>query len=144
MKNILVGVDFDEKTEVLIEKAQEIAKRFNAKLWLLHVVSPLPEYVGFDATPHYVRDDREEELERMKKRLDDYATTIVDKGVETEGIIMEGPTTDVILTESKELGVDLIVCGHHDHNLMYKMLFGSVSAAVVQKSRIPVLVFPLG
>jgi nucleotide-binding universal stress UspA family protein len=44
MKNILVGVDFDEKTEVLIEKAQEIAKRFNAKLWLLHVV-----YSTFDS-----------------------------------------------------------------------------------------------
>jgi nucleotide-binding universal stress UspA family protein len=144
MKNILVGVDFDEKTEVLIENAQEVAKRFDAKLWLLHVVSPLPEYVGFDATPHYVRDDREEELERMKIKLDEYAGTIAEKGVTCEGIVMQGVTTDTILTESKELGVDLIVCGHHEHNLLYKMLFGSISAAVVQRSRIPVFVFPLG
>ena len=39
MKNILVGVDFDEKTEDLIEKVKVLAKKYGAKLWLLHAQS---------------------------------------------------------------------------------------------------------
>lgn len=144
MKNILVGIDFDEKTEELIEKAVALAKKYKAKLWLLHAVPPLPEFVGFDATPHYVTEGRAEEMEREQSRLDEYANKLKKEGVDSEGVLIQGTTISVILEESKNLNVDLIICGHHEHNFLYNLIFGSVSAAIVRQSDIPVLVYPLG
>lgn len=144
MKNILVGIDFDEKTELLLEKAQDLARKYGAKLWLLHAVSPLPEFVGFDATPHYVTEDRPEILTANQHRLDDYANKLKADGIDSEGVLLEGTTISVILEESVKLNVDLIICGHHEHNFLYNLIFGSVSAAIVRQSDIPVLVYPLG
>lgn len=143
MKNILVGIDFDDRTGVLINKAVEVANRYGAKLWLLHVTSPPPEYVGFDATPHYVRDEREGILENEQKVLRDHAADITEKGIDAEGILIQGATIDGILMEAAKLNVDLIICGHHEHNFLYNMLFGSVSSSLVRKAKIPVLVFPI-
>ncbi len=143
MKNILLGIDFDNKTGVLIKKATEVAKRYGAKIWLLHVTSPPPEYVGFDATPHYVRNEREGLLEHEQKVLREHAQDITEQGIQSEGILIQGATIDGILIEADKLDVDLIICGHHEHNFLYNMLFGSVSSSLVRKSKIPVLVFPM-
>ena len=62
MKNILVCIDFHEQTKNLINKAAEIAKAFNAKLWLVHVAAPDPDFVGYDVGPQYIRDARADEL----------------------------------------------------------------------------------
>ncbi len=143
LKNILVGVDFNKKTEQLLEKAQNLAKHYNAKLWLLHVATPLPEYVGFESTTHYTVADRENFVSEEKDKIAAYAQKIKEAGVEAKGLLLEGATIDVILEEANLLNVDLIVCGHEEHNLLYNMFFGSISSALVRRSKIPVLVYPL-
>lgn len=143
MKNILVGIDFNDQTEVLIEKARILAKKYKAKLWLLHVASPLPEYIGFDVVPHYSATEFEAVKVSLRKRLAEFVNQLKEAGIDSEAILLEGVPTSVIIDESKELNVDLIVCGHHDHNILYNMLFGSTSTSVVRNSDIPVLVYPL-
>jgi nucleotide-binding universal stress UspA family protein len=143
LKNILVGVDFNKKTEKLLEKAQNLAKQFNAKLWLLHVATPLPEYIGFESTANYTMADRENFVSEEKEKIALYAKEMKENGVEAEGLLLEGATIDVILEEANLLKVDLIVCGHEEHNLLYNMFFGSISSILVRKSKIPVLVYPL-
>lgn len=143
MKNILVGVDLNEQTDVLIDKVQNLAKKYGSKLWLLHVTSPLPEYVGFDVTPHYSAEGNETVKETQRKRLAKFVDKLKDQGIDAEPIVMDGVPTSTIIDESKELNVDLIVCGHHEHNVFYNMLFGSTSASIVRNSEIPVLVYPL-
>ena len=143
MKNILVGVDLNEKTDVLIEKAQNLALKYGAKLWLLHVTSPLPEYVGFDVTPHYSTEGSETIKETQRKRLAKFVDELKKQGLDADAIVMDGVPTATIIDESKELNVDLIICGHHEHSVFYNMLFGSTSASIVRNSEIPVLVYPL-
>lgn len=143
MENLLVGIDLNEKTDVLIEKAQKLAKENKAKLWVLHVVSPLPEYVGFDVAPHYSLDGFESIKESQRKRLMKFVDEVKKQGVEAEGVLLEGVATSTIIEEAKNLNVDLIICGHHEHSILYNMLFGSISASVVRNSEIPVLVYPL-
>lgn len=42
MKNILVGIEFEEQSMQILERAQELAKSFKAKLWLIHIAAPDP------------------------------------------------------------------------------------------------------
>ena len=142
MKNILVGIDFDEHTELLIDKAVEFAKQFDSKIWLVHVTSPNPDFVGYEVGPQYIRDSRAAELKLEHKQLAELTEAIAVSGVEAEGLVIQGGTIQMILEESEKLKIDLIITGHHEHNFLYNVFLGSTSIDIVSKSRIPVLVVP--
>ena len=143
MKNILLTIDFNDKEKYLIDKAVEWAKHFEAKLWILHVADPEPEFVGFGVGPQYIRDAMAKELKKEHKLLYEYTNDIKDKGVDAEGLLIKGGTTEMILKEAEKLNIDMIIIGHHEHGVFYKLFFGSVASAVVRKSEIPVLLIPI-
>lgn len=143
MKNILATIGFYDNEKLLMEKAFEIAEAFNAKIWLLHVVSPEPEFVGFGVGPQYVRDARAKELKKEHRMLDEYADELKAKGIQAEGLLIKGSTIEMIMHEAEKLKIDLIVTGHHDHNFVYKAFYGSVASGVINKTKIPVLLVPL-
>lgn len=143
MKNILVPIDLNENEEIVIEKALEFGKAFKAKIWLLHVSAPEPEFVGFGVGPQYIRDSRAKELRKEHQLLYTYAHKIKDKGLESDGLLINGGTIEMILEEAKKLNIDLIITGHHKHNFFYKAFFGSVASGVIEKANIPVLLIPL-
>ena len=143
MKNILVTIDFNKNEELLIDKAFQLAKAFGSKLWLMHIAAPDPDFVGYDVGPQYIRDSRATELSEEHKLLQEYANNLKTKGVQSEGLLVQGATIEMILEESKKLNVDLIIAGHHKHGFFYKAFVGSVSAEIIKKSNIPVLTVPL-
>ncbi len=143
MKNILVCVDFDEHTELLIGKATELSEKFNSKIWLLHVAAPQPEFVTYDGGPQFIRETRANELRNEHKWLTDYSNELRDKNFDAEGLLIQGATVETIFEESKKLNIDLIIAGHHEHSFFYNILMGSTSAALLKKSKIPMLIIPL-
>ena len=143
MKNILVSIDFNNNEKILIDKAIEMAKAFDSKIWLLHVAAPEPEFIGFGVGPQYIRDSRAEELRKEHRLLSDYTDLIRLENQECEGLLINGATIEMILEEARKLAIDLIIIGHHDHNIMYKAFFGSVASGVIKKANIPVLIVPL-
>lgn len=143
MKNILATIGFYDNENLVMDQAFEIAKAFKAKIWLLHVVSPEPEFVGFGVGPQYVRDARATELKKEHRLINQYAEGLKLKGVKAEGLLIKGSTIEIIMKEAEKLKIDLIVTGHHDHNFVYKAFFGSVASGVINKAKIPVLLVPL-
>jgi len=143
MKNILATIDFYGSERLIIDKAFEIAKAFDAKIWLLHVVAPEPEFVGFGVGPQYVRDARATELKKEHRMLNQFADELELKGVKAQGLLLQGSTIEMIMKEAEKLKIDLIVTGHHDHNFVYKAFYGSVASGVINKTKIPVLLVPL-
>ena len=129
--------------EVLIDKAFELAESFDSKLWLMHIASPDPDFVGYGVGPQYIRDTRAAKLRKEHKLLQEYTFTLKKKGVDSEGLLVQGATIEMIIEESKKLNVDLIIAGHHKHGFFYNSFVGSVSAQIIKKSKIPVLIVPL-
>ncbi len=143
MKNFLVAIDFDEGFDYLIDKAFDFAKAFDAKLWLMHIAAPDPDFVGYEPGPQYIRDSRAEELREEHKKLQDYSDKLRAKGVDSEGLLVQGATLEMIMAESKKLKTDLIICGNHDRGFFYKAFAEDVTSKIIKKSEIPVLVVPL-
>jgi nucleotide-binding universal stress UspA family protein len=152
MKNILVAVEmtndefsdqFNIDDNKVLEKALELAKAFDSKLWLLHIAAPDPEFVGYDVGPQYIRDFRAKDLRNEHKQLQAYADNFIKQGIDAEGLLIQGMTIEMIIEESKKLNIDLIITGHHDHNFLYKAIVGSVSSAIIKQSKIPVLIVPV-
>ena len=143
MKNILVSIDFNNDEKLLIDEAIKIAKAFDSKIWLLHVAAPEPEFIGFGVGPQSIRDVRADTLRKERRIISDYANLVRLENQECEGLLIKGATIEMILEEAQKLAIDLIIIGHHDHNLFYKAFFGSVASGVIKKANIPVLIVPL-
>ena len=142
MKNILVTIDYDKKVGLLIDKAYELAKSFDSKIWLMHIAAPDPDFVGYDVGPQYIRDFRAEDLKKEHRKIQQLASELQEKGVNAEGLLVQGATIEMIIKESKKLNIDLIIAGHHKHGFFYKAFVGSVSAQIIKKSKLPVLIVP--
>ena len=108
MKNILVPVDFEGySTYLLLGQAYELAKKFDSKIWLIHVAAPDPDFVGYEEGPQYIRDKRAEELRKEHKMLKKYTDELHEKGVQAEGLLIFGSTVEMIHAEAKKLKIDL-------------------------------------
>ncbi|MBK5270599.1 MAG: universal stress protein [Bacteroidia bacterium] len=143
MKNILVTIDFNKNEKLLIDKAFQLAESFDSKLWLLHIAAPNPDFVGNEVGPQYIRDIRASDLRKEHKLLQEYTTMLKKKGVDSEGLLVQGATIEMIIEESKKLNVDLIIAGHHEHGFFYNAFVERVSEKVIKESKIPVLIVPL-
>ncbi|WJJ97816.1 universal stress protein [Algibacter luteus] len=143
MKNILVTLDFEENEKKLIDVATQFAQSFNSKLWLIHITAPDPDFVGYDAGPQYIRDNRAKEIKKEHRQLEDYCRALEKQGMDADGILLQGATTEMIIKKSEKLNIDLIITGHRNRGIFYKALLGSVSSQIIKKSKIPVLVIPL-
>lgn len=144
MRNIVAAIDFSERSEAVLRLAAEQARAFNAHLYLVHVAAPEPGFVGYDAGPQSVRDNVAKHIRERHREIQAMAEEVRADGLNVTALLLRGSTVKALLAESDRLGVDLIVLGSHGHGLMYRVLLGSISQAVLQKSTIPVLLVPHG
>ena len=143
MKNIIVTIEFDKSDQLLIDKAFQLAEAFGSKIWIVHIAAPDPDFVGYEPGPQYIRESRATDLKNELQQLQEYATMLTRKGIQAEGLLVQGTTTEMVIEEAKKLHADLIITGHHEHSFFYNVLTGSVSAEIMKKSKIPVLIVPL-
>jgi nucleotide-binding universal stress UspA family protein len=143
MKNILVTIDFEKEANLLVDRAFDLAEKFGSKVWLIHIAAPDPEFVGYEVGPQNERDFRAGELKTEHKIIDKCAHQLKEKGINAEGLLIQGPTVETILNETAKLNIDLVIIGHHKHSLFYKTFVGNTDSALINKSKVPVLLIPL-
>ena len=142
MKNILTLIDLSPVSERVVSHAAALAKAAGAHLWILHIAAPDPDFVGLEVGPQYVRDSRALELRQEHRTLQAMRDEQRALGVDADALLVQGYTVDTVFAEADRLKADLIVLGSHGHGGLYKALVGSVSEAVLKRTRIPVLVVP--
>ncbi|HMC96308.1 MAG TPA: universal stress protein [Flavobacteriales bacterium] len=142
MKNILVPIDFSPLGKEVITVASDLARGMGAKLWLVHVAAPDPEFIGYQTGPAHVREQRVDVLRHEHADLQTMAARLSDQGLSSEALLVQGPTTETLLNEVDRLKADMIVMGSHGRSGLFKALVGSVCEQIIAESRVPVLVVP--
>jgi len=143
MKTILAATDFSDVSDEILEKASELAQKFSAHLWILHVAAPDPDFVGYEVGPQHVRDWRANTLKKERRFLQEKADELEkEMGIEVTPLMAQGPTADTILKEATDLKADLIVLGSHGHGALYDLIVGTVTEAILKSSKFPTLVIP--
>lgn len=143
MKNILVAIDFKEGTDRLLKFAKEFAQQYLAKVWIIHVSAPDPDFVGYDVGPQYIADLREAELKEEHKIIKKYADEMSFSGIVTEGIMLAGGTVEMLCAEVSKLHIDMAIIGHHKHGFFHKAFFGRTDVSFIEHINVPTLVVPL-
>ena len=139
---LLVAIDLSESTEKIIEKTLGLAKALSAKIWLVHIAEPEPDFVGLDVGPQYERDALSEKFHREHAELQAIAERLRKEDLETTALLIQGVTVESILKEVAKLDPDMVVVGSHGGGAMRQLLVGSVSEGVLRKVDCPVLVIP--
>lgn len=137
-ENILVPVDFSEHSKNALANAKEIAKSYQTKIHLLHIIEetihPAFSLTGkssiFDIVPN-IKEDCEK---RMKKMIGE----IVGDEVKTEINIVSGQSANEIIKFAKNNLMDLIVIATHGLTGLEHLLLGSTTEKVVRMASCPV------
>jgi len=139
--NAVVAIDFSAVSEGQLAVIRRLTGE-GRHIYLLHVAEPEPDFVGFDAGPDVVRDQMAEQFHREHEQIQAMAQRLRDDGWNATALLVQGSTVDTILLQAEKLDADLIVVGSHGHGAMYDMLVGSISAEVIRRATVPVLVVP--
>lgn len=137
LKNILLPTDFSESALTATRYALELAKRFGAKLHLLHVIEDPVVYLPmFESFP---LPSREEFEAFAKTRLENWVLPEDGQGCELVFRWVHGTPFYEILKDAKQNDIDMIVVGTHGRGLTAHLLMGTVAEKVVRKAPCPVL-----
>ncbi len=136
---VLVAIDFSDSSDNAFQHALSIAKKYAAKLLVLHVINEPVDLRGF-YVPHISFEKLEEEIEEgANKMMESFCRQHLSEFSNYESFIVSGMPYEQIINQGVEKGADLIVLGTHGRTGLDHVLFGSTAAKVVRKSTLPVL-----
>jgi nucleotide-binding universal stress UspA family protein len=138
-ERILCPVDLDDDAGSELAAAAELARHFDATVFLLHVVPseilssaapgvPVPPAAGLN------RSREESALARLRE-----ASRNVLAGVRCELMVQLGDPAESILRAQKNLHPDVIVMATHGRTGFRRLVLGSVAERVVREAPCPVL-----
>ena len=136
---ILFATDFSESSDYAFRYALSLAKKFNSRLLIIHIINEPVDLRGF-YVPHISFEKLEEEIEEgARKMMEKFCRIHLRDYDNYESFIIPGIPFDEIIKKASEESADLIVLGTHGRTGLDHVLFGSTAEKVVRKSSIPVM-----
>ncbi len=143
-KTILFATDFSESSDYAFQYAYSLARKFEARLLLVHVINEPVDLRGF-YVPHISFEKLEEEIEEgAKKMMEKFCRTHIRDYDNYETLIVPGIPYDEVIKKATENSADLIVLGTHGRTGLDHVLFGSTAEKIVRKSPVPVMTIRIG
>ena len=141
LKNILVATDFSESAQVALQYGVELAKRFDARLYVLHVVDELAAHPFTTIEARVDWGSLQTELENQARANLEAALPEPDRSACRAHleIVVSPSTAWAILGHARDREIDLIIVGTHGRTGMSRVLLGSVARQVSGSAHCPVL-----
>ncbi len=147
---IVCAVDAGEHSEAVLAAAVEMANRHAAKLVVVTVLESIQSFMHA-RMEEYLHHDQREKLQRegqarLEKALHEQIVTATGDTADAATPIMflEGRPGTAILEYAEQEQASLVVLGSHGHSALGELLIGSTAREVTQRSRVPVLLVPIG
>ena len=134
LKNILFATDFSVAADAAVPYAIQIAKRYGAKVYGVHV-NRFSDYTGaapnaWAAMAEAMEQETQEDARHLNEQL---------QGIEHEVVVGEGNVWEVVSNQIKAKQIDLIVVGTRGRTGFGKTLLGSVTEEILRQAPCPVL-----
>ena len=139
IKNILVATDFSAPSGVALAYGRDLARNYNARLHVLHVVEDL--ITRYSPEAGFVLPSMQADLDTAARRQLEACVNEEDrKQLGAVVVTASGANIAVaICSYAKENSIDLIVTGTHGRGAVKHFLMGSVAERVVRTAGCPVL-----
>lgn len=134
VNNVLFLTDFSKAAAASIPYAAEVAKRFGAKLYALHVQTPVVNPMTPPTTWAALERANEAEMSRQRATL---LNSFL--GLQPEVIIGEGDLWSTLLSVVEKNKIDLIVLGTRGRSGVSKFFMGSTAEEIFRQAPCAVL-----
>src|SRR5229473_314150 len=139
IQKILFPVDFSEGCTAAASQVAAMARHFNARLTVLHVVEAGPLWYGELAAPELeALVDPEEIRKERQLTLDSYLQENFQRLANVEEIVEKGEPVQVITEYARKESIDLIMMPTHGYGPFRRFLLGSVTSKVLHDAECPV------
>lgn len=139
IRKILFATDFSEGSAHALPYAVDMAKRYGAKLFFVHVIYDLTKTAGW-YVPNSSVQELYHDIERSARiELEKNFREAVEDFSEIEYAVLKGTPYEEITKFVAANKIDLIVLGTHGRKGIDRMLFGSTAEQVVRNAPCPVL-----
>jgi nucleotide-binding universal stress UspA family protein len=139
IERILCPTDFSVFSERALRHAAALAKRFEARLTVLHVI---PQWTPYTHAPVYFPSPmlaNPSLCRHVEEDLREVVEPAIQAGVPVETILREAEPWREIQAVAEELPADLLVMGTHGRGGFEQLLLGSVAEKVLRRAPCPVL-----
>jgi nucleotide-binding universal stress UspA family protein len=137
IKKILVLVDFSPLSVLAVNCGVALARKLNAQLSLLHVVTPWIQHV------YGLRSEAEKMEQARQAWAQDLLPTLVapedQDDLDVQFLVQIGEFEHVIEALVEKGEADLVVMGTHGRGLFARLLLGSAAQTILRKLRVPVM-----
>jgi nucleotide-binding universal stress UspA family protein len=142
-EKLLVAIDGSDGGRRALNAAVKHASHTNADLVLTYVIdwTPYSFHTPEELAERHQR--RESEIERANESiLASECAVAIDEGIKVETVVRHGKIADTLIELAKEYDVSQIYIGRLGESRVHSMIFGSVTAALIQTAEVPVTVVP--
>jgi nucleotide-binding universal stress UspA family protein len=138
LKRILCPIDLSACSRHALLHALALARWYDAKLTILHVLEPLATWPQEEPDAARQASARQAGIAAVAS----FVRPLNAPPVPTEIIVDEGPVADRIVDAAVRTAADLIVAGTHGRGGVERLMLGSVTEKMLRKARCAVLVVP--
>ena len=137
--NILLTTNFSELSVRAVSHAIAISRRFNSKIYVLHVLEPILSPVEYSWGSVQIDSIENSRQENTEKNLLIWCEDHIPEDIDTRILIRNGIAVSEIISVIEEYNVDLICMATHGHTGISHVIFGSTTEQILKKSTVPVL-----
>jgi nucleotide-binding universal stress UspA family protein len=140
IKKILLPTSFSPKDRASFEWALELAKKFGAALFVLHVIEVHKSYQGVKGG--FIGRLRESAHKQLRAMLDSVPTGKQEGFSLMHNVTIFSRAWSGIINFARDQGIDLIVMGTNARKGVPRLFLGSVAEAVIEEAPCPVIAVP--
>ena len=138
---IAVFTDFSENANIAVDQAFDIARRYEAELSVVHVVSPVLEQVVTDSSHGLIpQETKKAVMADIEERMAKLHLRGKKEGVTVSHDIIGGHVSTEILSYIYCMKIDLAILGAFGLSGMGLVLFGSVAKRVAHRAPCSVMI----
>ncbi len=148
-KRIIVCLDGSKHSEKALSQAVQIAKKFDSKIILVHVVEPATVFstIQNPSVPYWgsisaplLQSSLDKEQEEGNQILTKNSHILEKEGIPFDVALLIGNPSEEILNFSKKNKVDFIVVGSLGKGILSRVLLGSISTSISQRADCTVII----
>lgn len=136
LSKILVTTDFSSVSDHALDYAIALARRYDARIYLAHVITPDPFQF---AEPQLAQATYEKVRQAAEEGITDILISGKLRGVPHEVLLEEGSVWPTIEKMVAEHEIDLVVTGTHGRGKVQKLLIGSVAEEIFRQASCAVM-----
>lgn len=138
IQKIVVAVDLSKHSEATTHYAAELAKCFNADLYVIHVFSPASFYATASEKTYGLIN---EECARLRRKLDQLTDGVREEVPKSEAILLMGDPAEEIKAMARDIDADLIITASHHPGFLVRLFNLDKAPKIMHDAPCPVLVY---